>query len=656
MKISEKFTPFLFGLILTACSNDVDKQSFDPVPFDHVTISDSFWSSRIDSNRINGIPGCFNACNYSLVNFDIASGESKATRDGTLASDSDVYKIIQGVAHALDHTRDDRLESFTDSLISRIAAAQEPDGYLDTYFSILYPSMKWINEEQNHELYCAGHLFEAAADYYRVTGKRQILDVAIRLADHIDRKFGKGKLEEVSGHEEIELALISLYEVTGENRYLRLAEFFLEERGNPERLKRKANPGENDPNAKTPERYRKPEYRQDHLPPRDQRTAVGHAVRAAYLYCGMADLARTTGSGDYLPALESISNDIITRKIYVTGATGTSEYSDEGFGSGSLKNHEAYCETCSSIALMLWNYRMNNLTGDAKYADLFELTLYNGGLSGVSLSGNRFFYVNPLESTGQDQRDAWFEPGCCPSNMVRFIPQIDRFIYGQKDDRIYVNQFIGSHADISIDGKPVRLEQSSGYLSGGKVTFRVKLEKMTRMSLFIRIPAWARGRFFPGGLYQYASGSGDALTEYPVLINGERQTFRISSGGYMDIRRKWNDGDRIEIGFAMPVRIVQGNPVIQDVAGQGVITRGPVVYCFEAVDNPKMFGSPGMYHPDKESFRIADRPGFPGGIPAIEGSAVDSTGNSSVPFTAIPYYAWCNRGPTSMRVWWDIHW
>lgn len=652
MKLSILLLPLITLTLVPACDPGSRSGSFDPVPFSRVTVDDDFWTPRIDSNRINGIPGCFAACNYSLVNFDIAAGHSNATREGTLASDSDVYKIIQGVAHALDHDRDARLEAFTDSLIERIAAAQEPDGYLDTYFTILFPEKKWINEEQNHELYCAGHLFEAAADYYQVTGKRRLLDVAIRLADHIDQKFGKGKLEEVSGHEEIELALVSLYEVTREKRYLDLAVFFLEERGNPQRLQRKAQPIENDPNEKTPKRYRKPEYRQDHIPVRDQMTAVGHAVRAAYLYCGMADMARETGSDEYLPALVSLSNDIITRKIYVTGATGTSEYKDEGFGSGALKNSEAYCETCSSIALMLWNSRMAGLTGESRYADLFELTLYNGGLSGVSLSGNRFFYENPLESAGHDQRDTWYEPGCCPSNMVRFIPQIDRFIYGQKDNRIFVNQFIGSTAEIMLPEGPVTLTQTTGYPRTGKVMMQLSLKKDTRFAVNIRIPSWVRGEFFPGGLYGYEVAPIDTLTSFSVRINGIAKEYPVTGNGYVEIRRKWHNNDQIELLFDMPVSLVKGNPEIKDVTGKSVLTRGPVVYCLESVDNPELFSDFGACKMDKKSVKSVFLPDLLGGVSVITGTAICTGNKPAVTFTAIPYYAWSNRGLSAMRVWW----
>ncbi len=663
-------------IILVSCSKTTENSfpAFTPVPYQDVVITSGFWKAKIDSNQQNGIPSCFNSCDYSLVNFDIAAGVSDAKREGTEATDSDVYKVIQGAAHALDHHPDPPLEQFVDSLIDRIGAAQWEDGYLNTYWTINDPSKRWTRIETRHELYCAGHLFEAAAAYYEVTGKRKLLDIAIRMADHIDLVFGPGKLENVSGHEEIELALIRLYEVTDEERYLKLAEFFLEERGNPERLAYRASLGDNDPNFGTPERFLIPEYRQDHLPVIDQRKATGHAVRAAYLYSGMADYARVSGSQEYMPALNAIWEDIVLKKIYVTGAIGTAQFHDEGFGSDyNLPNESAYCETCSAIALMLWNYRMEQLTGDSKFADLFELTLYNGGISGGSARGDRFFYTNPLEGNEGNNRHPWYEPGCCPSNFVRFIPQIDQYIYGQNDDKIYVNQFIGSTASLNINGSKIELEQETNYPWEDKVAITIQSDKPVKANILIRIPGWARGNFFPGGLYKYHThthtdthtqlGNTGGYTEkreqltvngeqgFKVKVNGKKVKSNFNEKGYLSLQRKWKNGDLIQIELDMEPRLVEGRPEIKDVEGQQVLTRGPVIYCLEGIDNSVILENPGLYKYTTQELNIQANNELTYGINTISGEMSKIENHQLIKFTAIPYFSWRNRGATKMRVW-----
>lgn len=650
--------PLSVGLlmIITSCGQepDTDFPAFYPVPFQDVALSSDFWNAKIDSNHQNGIPGCFESCNHSLVNFDIAAGVSNATREGTIASDSDVYKIIQGAAHALHHNPDPGLEQFVDSLIDRIAAAQEDDGYLYTHWSITDLSKRWTQIETKHELYCAGHLFEAAAAYFEVTGKRKLLDVAVGLADHIDSVFGKGKLENVPGHQEIELALVRLYEATGEERYLDLAQFFLEERGNPERLAYRASLGDKDPNFGTPERFLLPEYRQDHLPVREQRKATGHAVRAAYLYSGMADYARVTGSRDYMPALNAIWDDIVLKKIYVTGAIGTAQFHDEGFGSDyNLPNESAYCETCSAIALMFWNHRMAQLTADSKFADLFELTLYNGGLSGGSDSGDRFFYTNPLVGKPGNNRRPWYEPGCCPSNFVRFIPQIDQYIYGRNDDKIYINQFIGSNVKLTAGGRPMEIIQKTNYPWESNVDISIHAENPVRAELLIRCPGWSRGQFFPGGLYEYVNANRKDTGEQGcvVRINGKDVNIKISESGYFSLDRKWKDGDKIVIEFDMKPRLAEGRPEIKDVEGQLVLARGPVVYCLESTDNPGILENPPAFKFTGQDYKIRSDKTMAYGVTVIEGQMTQLPGNHLVKFTAIPYFSWRNRGPADMRVW-----
>ncbi len=659
----------LLLLLVSSCTRESQPSfpAYSPVSYKQVTITDDFWLAKIDSNQQNGIPSCFESCDYSLENFDIAAGLSDSTRKGTEATDSDVYKIIQGAAHALDHHPDPVLELFIDSLINRIEAAQWEDGYLNTYWSINDPSQRWTRIETRHELYCAGHFFEAAAAYYEVTGKRKILNMAIKLADHIDSVFGPGKIENVSGHQEIELALIRLYEVTNDEKYFKLAQYFLEERGNPDRLAYKASPEYVEPNVGTPKRFLTSSYRQDHKPVKDQRKAIGHAVRAAYMYSGMADFARVSGSEEYLPALNAIWDDIVSKKIYVTGSIGTAQFHDEGFGSDySLPNESAYCETCSAIALMLWNHKMAALTGDPKFADLFELTLYNGGISGGSAAGDRFFYTNPLEGKPGHKRNPWYEPGCCPSNFVRFIPQIDQFIYGQNERTIYINQFIGSELTTEVNGKELVLKQSSGYPWSNSVEIQLQMDSKINANLMIRIPGWAQGKFYPGDLYTYSKntnvplspeseasvgeGPGVRQTGGHVTLNGTEVYAELSENGYLSFNRKWKNGDIISIKFNMDVRLAEANPLVKDVKGQQVLTRGPVVYCLEGIDNPEILDNPDEFKftPDNISLNPIDS--ITHGILQINGVMKNTTGDLHR-FSAIPYFAWRNRGATKMQVW-----
>ncbi len=653
------FTLVIFSQFLFSCQPTHQPPGFEPVHFSEVEIGSDFWSAKIDSNHQNGIPGCFESCDHSLVNFDIAAGISDSVRKGTEATDSDVYKIIQGAAHALDHRPDHELEAYIDRLIDRIAAAQEDDGYLNTYFKIRGLEDRWTLIKTRHELYCAGHLFEAAADYFEVTGKTKLLDMATNLADHIDSLFGPGKLEETSGHQEIELALIRLYEVTGEERYLSLAEYFLEERGNPERLEREKTLGENDAYANVPKRWLKSSYRQDHLPVKDQHSATGHAVRAAYLYRGMSDFARVRQTDRYDEALNKLWNDIAKKKIYITGSIGTAQFHDEGFGSDyNLPNATAYCETCSAIALMYWNHSMLSMTGDAKYADLFELTLYNGGISGGSAVGDRFFYTNPLEGNPRQNRRPWYEPGCCPSNFVRFIPMIDQFIYGTNEETIVINHFIGSKLKTKLFGKSLTIEQATNYPWHDQVDINIEPERSQKFTLKIRIPAWLNNNFIPGDLYQYAElakesqvQSQDLATPLMVSINGSLLEAPVIDSGYLILTRKWQPNDQISINMNMPIRLVEGRPEIKDVANQQVLTRGPVVYCLEEIDNPEVFQAPHDFKYQVKSTELIREDAITHGIYAIKGNMLNQQTGDEVTFKAIPYFAWRNQGPTAMQVW-----
>ncbi len=652
---------FIICLFIVSCVNNQNRKIhidqsekvkyLKQVSFLDVKINDNFWSPIITLNRVNGIPAVFDECSYSLDNFDIAAGKMKGEHKGTAASDSDVYKIIQGVAYALHHTKDNKLEEFTDNQINRIVDAQQADGYLYTYWTINDPSMKWVDIERKHELYCAGHMFEAAVAYYRVTGKRKLLDAAIRFANHIDSVFGPGKRIEVPGHQEIELALYKLYQVTGDEKYLNLSEFFIGERGNPERMADDTIPPEYDPNAGKPSRWRHPSYRQDHLPVEKQYYATGHAVRAAYLYSAMTDLALESHSGKYIPALDSIWKDIVTRKLYVTGGIGTRQFHDEGFGTSfRLPSSEAYCETCSAIALTFWNRRMNLLHGDARHADLLEWIMYNAGISGVSLEGDMFFYTNPLESEGKNKRRPWYEPGCCPSNMVRFLPETGSNIYAKNESEIYLNQFIGSESDILLDKGLVNITQVTAYPWDGNVKIHVDPEASFDFKLHIRIPGWARGELLPGDLYNY-SDSQEENNDIILKINGERIDKLNMDKGYAVIDRIWDKGDIVELSLPMDVRLITGSPNIEDVADKVVISRGPIVYCIEEADNEKYFDDTSEALLLPQGFTSEYRDDMLGGIVAVKGYASLLTTEEVIDITAIPYYAWCNREPGHMKVW-----
>ncbi len=614
-----------------------------------VEITDGFWKEKIEKNRVNSIRHALDQAKESIGYFDIAaSGTTDKEHKGNLASDSDVYKIIQGAAYALHHTSDPELEAAIDTVISKIAAAQQPDGYIFTYWTINDPSQRWKDLGQKHELYCAGHLFEAAAAHYQVTGKRTLLDVAIKSADNIDATFGPGKIEDVPGHEEIELGLLKLYEVTGDNKYLDLSVFFVDGRGNPKRIADKLEPPEHDPKAGTPWRWRPPSYMQDHLPVTQQYYAVGHAVRAAYLYSAMTEIALEKNIDKYTPALDSIWNDIITKKLYITGGIGTRQHHNEGFGTEYLlPNDQAYCETCSSIALTFWNRRMNQLHADAQYADLLELTMYNAAIAGVSLEGDRFFYSNPLASDGSHYRREWFNPPCCPSNMVRFIPEIGTTIYAKTENELYVNQFISSKVNVTLREQEVLVIQETDYPWEGVINLTVDMADPTQFALKMRVPGWAKNKLLPGDLYKYA-GAYEDQTNLQVKVNGKKVEALKYESGYIILDREWSSNDEVELVLPMNISLITANQNIQDAMGKLVISRGPVIYCLEGVDNEDYFTQSYAIRP--ESLNSEFRDDLLNGVVTIQGKAAGEN-DQEIDVRAIPYYAWNNRGKNKMEVW-----
>lgn len=606
-----------------------------PVPATDVTLADGFWKDRLETNRKVSIPAAFHQCDITgrLANFQRAAGLAKGDHEGYFFNDSDVYKIIEGAAESLARHPDPKLDAYLDDLIADIAAAQRDDGYLNTYYTLAEPGAEWTNVRDRHELYCAGHLFEAAVAHHHATGKRTLLDVAIKLADHIDRHFGPDADQSPSGHEEIEIGLVRLYRDTGEQRYLDLARFFLNARGQ----------------AEGHELFG--EYAQDHIPVAEQTEAVGHAVRAAYLYAGMADIVAETGNDAYWHALEAIWEDVVSRKLYVTGAIGATR-AGEAFGDPyDLPNESAYAETCAAIALANWAQRMLVIEPDAKYADIVERAMYNAFLVGVSLEGDTFFYPNPLATDGvtpfnqgSPTRSEWFACACCPSNDVRFIPRIPSFFYANDaDGNLYVNQFGAGEATLTLKGVPTKIIQHTDYPWTGKVRLEVIPESPVDATIYVRVPGWARNTPVPSDLYTYADDK--------PAINAKLEH------GYMKLERHWLPGFSITLDFPMQPRRVEANDNVAANRRRVAIERGPLVYCLEGADNDDR--ALDLALPDDASLTTESRPDLLGGVVTISAQgirrradlATKTVKDEHATLTLIPYYAWNNRGPGEMTVW-----
>jgi len=626
-----------FCLGTLAPAQEPPHRKLTAVPFTDVKIADEFWAPRIETNRTKTIPHDFKNCEETgrLSNFAKAGGLEQGDFRGIYFDDSDVYKVIEGAAYSLASRPDPELDKYLDGVIAKIAAAQQKDGYLYSFYTVKKQlDKRWTDTKAMHEMYCAGHLMEAAVAHFRATGKRNLLDVAVRLADHIDSVFGPGKRGEVSGHEEIELALVKLYEVTGQERYLKLSKFLLDERGNAAGHKLYG------------------PYHQDHVPVIEQAEPVGHAVRAMYLYCGMADVAAYLAPRGYVEALDKLWLSLVTRRMYVTGGVGA-RHEGEAFGNDyELPNDSAYGETCAAIGNGLWNHRMILLHADARYADVLERVIYNGFLSGVSLDGEKFFYVNPLASKGAHHRQAWFGCACCPVNVVRFLPSLPGYVYAHDAGGIYVNLYAAGTARVARKGGAVGLTQETRYPWDGKVTIKVDPEKPGAFALNLRIPGWTRVSEKPGDdLYRFAP----VREERPVVlkVNGQAAAGLDLVKGYARLHREWKKGDVVELDLPMPVRRVYTHPQVAADAGRVALERGPVVYCLEGVDNGKTLAS--LYVPPDAGLSTEHRPDLLGGITVVKGKAmlrtIDPAEARTADFTAVPYYAWDHRAPGPMMVW-----
>ena len=616
----------------------------EPVPFTSVKVTDSFWGQRLKANREVTIPLAFSKCEETgrYQNFINAANPSDTIKVGGLAfDDTDVYKTIEGASYSMQTYPDKKLEKYIDSILVIVAAAQEPDGYLYTSRTMnpKHPhewagSKRWEKvEELSHEFYNLGHLIEGAIAHYQATGKRNFLDIAIKFADCVDREIGPnpGQQIRVPGHQIAEMALAKLYLVTGEKRYLNLAKFFLDQRGYTSRTD---------------------EYSQAHKPVIEQDEAVGHAVRASYMYAGMADVAALTGDLDYIHAIDRIWDNIVGKKYYITGGIGATA-AGEAFGKNyELPNMSAYCETCAAIANVYVNHRLFLLHGESKYYDVLERTLYNGLISGVSLEGNGFFYPNPLESIGQHQRQPWFGCACCPSNVSRFIPSLPGYIYAVKDNNVFVNLFMSNTSNLKVAGKNVTLEQTTQYPWNGDVTIGINKNSAGQFKLKIRIPGWVRNQVVPSDLYAYSDGK---RLKYNVKVNGEVVEGELQDG-YFCIDRRWKKGDKVDIHFDMEPRTVKANHKVEADRGRIAIERGPIVYCAEWPDND--FDVLSVFMNLNPKFEVEKKPDLLYGINQLKTNAqvlsYDDSGRlttKDVLLTLIPYYAWAHRGQGSMAVW-----
>ncbi|TDF98696.1 glycoside hydrolase family 127 protein [Paenibacillus piri] len=639
------------------------------IPLRQVTIQDPFWSAR-ERNVIgtvipyqwdalnDGIPGA--EPSHTIENFRIAAGDAEGDYYGMVFQDSDLGKWLETVGFALSKERNPELEKLADDVIDLLGRAQQPDGYLNSYYTVKAPGERWTNLRDNHELYCAGHLMEAAVAYYEATGKRKFLDIMCRYADYIGTVFGAeaGQKRGYDGHPEVELALVKLYQASGNRSYLELSKFFVEERGqqphffDAEIREREALQGASGKKKRT---Y---DYFQAHLPVKEQTTAEGHSVRAVYLYSAMADLAVEYGDDGLKEACRTLWNDTVGRKMYVTGGIGSSAYEERFTVPYDLPNDRAYTETCAAIGLMFWAQRMLQMEKDRKYADVMELALYNGVLSGISLDGKSYFYVNPLEvwpdtanfrndmHTVKVTRQPWFGCACCPPNIARLIASLGQYVYsaGEDERELYVHLYVGSKAGVELAGVPVQLTQQTNYPWDGQAELQLSLQQPADLTVCLRIPGWCR--------------------KWTVSVNGAETDAGEPVNGYAKLTRTWQDGDRIELSFDMPVELMHSHPNVRSNAGKVALQRGPIVYCLEEIDNGANLQD--LAIASDAQFDVNYDAGLLGGVAVLTGVGSRSVipakaegilygtrpfERAAAPVKAIPYFAWSNREPGEMTVW-----
>lgn len=641
-----------FGLAVNAANASTSNAEMthhgypiEPVPFTSVKIDDPFWGQRLEAARNVTIPLAFSKCEESgrYDNFIKAANPNESYEVGGFPfDDTDVYKTIEGASYLLQTYPDKKLEAYIDSVLTIVAGAQEEDGYLNTSFTMnpakphswMAPGKRWERVEiLSHEFYNLGHMIDGAVAHYQATGKRNFLDIAIRYADCVCRSIGEapGQLTLVPGHQIAEMALARLYLVTGDRKYLDQAKFFLDKRGYT---------------------ARKDAYSQAHKPVVEQDEAVGHAVRASYMYAGMADVAALTGDSAYINAIDRIWDNIVNKKYYITGGIGATHKGEAFDANYVLPNEEAYCETCAAIGNVYVNHRLFLLHGDAKYYDVVERTLYNGLIAGMSIDGGKFFYPNPLASEGNYERQPWFGCACCPSNICRFIPSLPGYVYAVKDKDVYVNLYIGNSSELSVAGKKVMLSQKGDYTREGNVTVSIDGNRVGEFSLKLRIPGRLQGKPVPSDLYSYIGNT--SVTPYSVRVNGEEVKSELDKG-YMTITRKWKKGDTVELNFDMTPRMIAANDNVKADIGRVAVERGPLVYCAEWPDNDfdiqQVVVNPATEFEAEKTDRFNGITILHGKAQLLTRAADGNLALKDVNLSLIPYYAWANRGQGQMSVW-----
>ena len=641
LKITLLVSFLTFELLGKAQSSNV---SIEPINFSKVTVNDAFWKPKMDKVATTTLEACIYQTEQKTArirNFEKVARKKGEAHEGVFYDDSDVFKALEAMSYAIKTNHDKKLEAKADEWIDKIAAAQLEDGYLNTYYTLTDLSKRWTDMSM-HEDYNAGHMIEAAVAYYDATGKRKFLEVVIKWANYFDSIFGPGKKDWVTGHQELELALVKLYRVTHDKKYLNLADWLLSERG-----KKLAK-------GYTWSDWKDTLYTQDQVPVKEQKDITGHAVRAMYLYTGAADVAAHTGDKEYVNAMRRVWEDVVYRNMYITGGIGSAG-SNEGFTNDyDLPNEQAYCETCASVGMVFWNQRMNSLTGNAEYIDVLERSLYNGALDGLSLSGDRFFYGNPLASSGKNARKEWFGTACCPSNIARLIASLGSYIYGYSKGKFYVNLFVGSNTSIPLPNEEIQFSMTTNYPWEGNIKCSLQMNKKHILPLAFRIPGWVNGIPAPGNLYYFENTS--TIAKPIMKINGKEVNYSIEEG-YAVITQEWKNNDVVEFQIPMTIQKIKARKELMQDNGRVALQRGPIVYCVEGADNNgKAWNiiAPSQSNFTTEDFSVLDEKvvSLVAPLPVVQ---VSEDGLSVTTVTqkvrAIPYYTWCNRGSNAMQVW-----
>jgi len=641
----------LIPLLVIAASSEaqVSLKQFEFVNFSQVNVTDQFWKPKIDKVATKTLEACIyqtETATPRIRNFERVARAKGEEHEGIFYDDSDVFKALEAMAYSLKTHPSETMEKKCDEWIDKIAAAQQPDGYLNTWYTLKGLQDRYTDMSM-HEDYNAGHMIEAGVAYFNATGKRKLLDVCIKWADHFGAIFGPGKKHWVTGHQELELALVKLYKITNNIAYLNLSDWLLSERG-----KKLAK-------GYTWTDWKDTAYAQDVLPVKEQKEITGHAVRAMYMYTGAADVAAQTGDTAYLKAMRTVWEDVVYRNMYITGGIGSAG-SNEGFSVDyDLPNEQAYCETCASVGMVFWNQRMSSLTGNAEYMDVLERSLYNGALDGLSLSGDRFFYGNPLASKGQHQRREWFGTACCPANIARLVASLGNYIYAYGDNSVYVNLYVGSNTSLNLKNGPVGLKMETNYPWEGSVKINIDPIKKSAFRLALRLPGWVNNVGAPGGLYsipQDGENWGSDHSDLVLKLNGKEIAYTLKDG-YMLVESVWKKGDQLEFEFPMEIKRINARAELKQDQGRIAIQRGPIVYCVEGADNNGKAWN--IIVPEDTKFETIDYKVLDETVKAITAEVPvvtvmdggESLKTEKKKIIAIPYYAWANRGKNEMQVW-----